>query len=193
MRRLVFPVVLAMLLVACSGRELTGFVRQPTPSVAGTSLPDVGDGGASFEFKADDGHVLLVYFGYTACPDVCPTTLADTRTALARIGNDAEWVEFAMATVDPMRDSEDVITGYVHGFIPDGHALRTEDDEALLAAAEAFGATYSVDPDVDGEYVVTHTASLYAVDDQGNLLVTWPFGTSIDDLTGDLEILLDRA
>lgn len=181
----------ALLLVACSNPELSGFVREPTPSVGGVGLPDVTDSGESFEFEA--GEVLLVYFGYTSCPDVCPTTLADTRTALSRIGDDADRIEFAVATIDPMRDTDAVITGYVQGFIPDGHALRTDDDAALRAATDAFGASYSVDPDVDGEYVVTHTGSLYAVDDQGDLLVTWPFGTTIDDLADDLEILVGRA
>lgn len=186
-------VAVSLVLSSCSEPELAGLVREPTPSVSSVSLPDVSRAGEPFEFSADDGGLLLVYFGYTACPDVCPTTLADTRTALSRLQDGAEEVGFAMATIDPMRDSDEIITGYVQGFIPDGHALRTKDAAALQETVHAFGASYTVDPDLDGEYVVTHTGSLYAVDDRGNLLVTWPFGTSIDDLVNDLEILVDRT
>lgn len=134
-----------------------------------------------------------MYFGYTSCPDVCPTTLADTRTALERLGDGPGRVNLAMATIDPDRDTDDVLSSYVRSFIPDAHALRTTDEAALRAAADVFGVSYSVTENADGETDVSHTGSLYAVDDQGNLLVSWPFGVTIDDLARDLEILLDRA
>jgi protein SCO1 len=193
MRRLVALVVLALMASACSEPELSGFVRQPIPVVADASLPDVSDGGADFDFRADPGELLLVYFGFASCPDVCPTTLADTRTALSRLGDDAERVDFAMATVDPGRDTDEVVTGYVQSFLPGAHALRTEDDAILRAAAEPFGVSYDVSVNDDGDIEVIHSASLYAVDDEGNLLVTWPFGISVEDLTNDLEILLETA
>lgn len=186
-------VALALFVTACAEHELAGFVRDPAPSVAGEALPDVSADGTIFPFRAESGGILVVYFGYTSCPDICPTTLADLRIALSEIGDDAEHVTFAMATIDPTRDTDEVITGYVQGFIPSGHALRTEDDGVLSAAVAAFGGRYSVDPDVEGEYVVTHTGSLYAVDDEGTLIVTWPFGVTSDDLASDLEFLVGRA
>lgn len=193
MKRFVLLATLLVALVACSEPQLTGFVREPTPSVAGATLPDVTAGGEDFVFRAGEGRLLLVYFGYTSCPDVCPTTLADTRTALGRIGGDADNVDFAMATVDPGRDTDEVIASYVQSFIPGAHALRTADDAELRAAADAFGVSYSVTEAADGDPEVTHTGSLYAVDADGDLLVTWPFGTTIDDLANDLEILLGSA
>jgi protein SCO1 len=183
-------VTVSVLLVGCAQQELAGFVRQPTPVVADVGLPDVSQDGTTFGFAADPGGLLLVYFGYTSCPDVCPTTLADTRTALARIGDDAERVSFAMATVDPGRDTDEVITGYVQSFLPRAHALRTDDDAALRAAVAPFGADYEVSVGDSGDVEVIHTGALYAVDDQGRLLVTWPFGTSVEDLSNDLELLL---
>lgn len=186
-------VVAALLLGGCAQRELSGFVREPTPLVGEFGLPDVSRGGDRFVFRADDGGLLLVYFGYTACPDVCPTTLADTRTALARLGDEADRVDLAMATVDPGRDTDDVVTSYVQSFIPEGHALRTVEDADLRTAAAAFGVAYDVTVGDDGDVEVTHTGSLYAVDDEGRLLVTWPFGTTIDDLAADLELLLRTA
>lgn len=191
--RVVGLVVLALLSVACAEPELSGFVREPTPVVADVTLPDVSAGGEAFEFRAEPGGILLVYFGFTSCPDICPTTLADTRTALSRIGEGAERVDFALATVDPGRDTEEVVTRYVQSFLPGAHALRTEDDATLRAAAEPFGASYEVTTNEAGDIEVVHSGSLYAVDDEGQLLVTWPFGTSIEDLSRDLEILLERA
>ena len=102
-------------------------------------------------------------------------------------------VTVAMATVDPDRDTDEVVVGYVHTFVDDGHALRTTDDDALRAVAGAFGADYQVTTTDEGDVDVAHTGSLYAVDDAGKLRVTWPFGTTVDDLEGDLRLLLRSA
>ncbi len=158
-------------------------LRSRTSSAGGEELP----------FRAEDGHVLLAYFGYTHCPDVCPTTLADVRSALADLGDDADRVDLAMATIDPDRDTGDVLTPYVRSFVPDAHALRTTDDDQLQVAADLFGVTYDVSTDDAGEVEVTHSGFLYAVDDQGRLLVSWPFGTPSEDVAHDLELLLDQG
>jgi protein SCO1/2 len=184
-------VVVALMLASCAPapHELSGFIRTPAPEVSTVSLPDVSSGGDEFRFSAPSGGILLVYFGYTSCPDVCPTTLADVRKALGELGSDADRVSLAMATVDPVRDTDQVLTSYVQTFVPGSHALRTEDDDALRAAASVFGADYDVSS-VGGDVEVVHTGSLYAVDDTGVLRVTWPFGTRWEDLAADLELLL---
>lgn len=74
-------------------------------SVADVSLPDVGNGGEPMPFVGPDEGVLVVYFGYTFCPDVCPSTLADLRTGLSDLGDDVDRGDVAMATVDPGRDT----------------------------------------------------------------------------------------
>ena len=127
--RVLFAVAIVAVLVACSSEpiELTGFVRTPQPDLSGTSLPDASADGAEFVMRAPEGEILVVYFGYTACPDVCPTTLADLRSALRKIGPDADVVTVAMATIDPERDSDDIISGYVQSFVPEAHGLRTAD------------------------------------------------------------------
>ncbi len=175
---------------AASG-TLAGYVREPTPVVRQLSLPDVTNGGEPLAFQAPEGQLLLVYFGYTSCPDVCPTTLSDIRTALAELDEeDAATIDLAMATVDPDRDVDEVIGGYVQSFVPDAHGLRTTDDAELRAAADAFGVEYSVDTNEEGEVEVVHSGSLYVVDDRGQLVLTWPFGTPVDDLVNDLRLLM---
>ena len=189
--------VLAAVTVGCGGSaeyEVGGWVRQPLPPVDTVALPDVANGDTPFEFRAPPGEVLVVYFGFTFCPDVCPTTLSDLQAALEALGDDAQRVEVAFVTVDPGRDQGDTLTGYI-GFFTDGrgHALRTEDPELLAAAAEPFGVEYEVTTNAEGEIEVGHTASLFVVDDQGRLLITWPFGTSPEVLAADLAWLLDAG
>ena len=162
-------------------------------SVADGSLPDVGNGGEPFPFVGPDDGILIVYFGYTFCPDVCPTTLSVLRTALGDLGDEAQRVEVAMVTVDPGRDTDEVITGYLHAFVPDGYPLRTEDEAALREAADAFGVEYSVIEGANGTIEVLHTAHLFAVDDTGEIRAVWSFGAQPETITRDLELMLSGA
>lgn len=178
-------------ITGCGGedRELVGYTREPAPDVADVALPDVADDGREFAFRAPAGGLLVVYFGYANCPDVCPTTLANVRGARQDLGDDAERVSLAMVTVDPERDT-DVLAEYVRSFVPAAHALATDDGGDLQAAADRFGVSYQVAERPDGEVEVAHTDHLFAVDDAGTLVLTWPSGTERQDLAGDLEQLL---
>ena len=190
MKRLLPLLALALIVSACGEpRELAGFVRTPPPTVADASLPDVSSG-QDFAFVAPDDGLLVLYFGYTSCPDVCPTTLADLRIALEDLGDGASRIDVAMATVDPERDTPEVLTGYLQSFIADARPLRSEDPEELARAAEALGVVYDVSQTEQGEIEVIHSGNMYAIDSQGTLLVTWPFGVDVDDIRLDLEALL---
>lgn len=194
LRTLALSLLVALIAGACGGPlELAGFVREPAPDVADHSLPDVTAGGDDYQFVASEDGLLVVYFGYTHCPDVCPTTMSDIRSAVAELGDDGDRVDVAMATIDPNRDTPDVITDYVQAFFEDGHALRTEDDDRLSAVAGAFGAAYQVEELEDGTIEVLHTGHAYVVDDQGVLRVSWPFGTTQEDMASDLGLLLEEA
>lgn len=194
---LLLAVALASISLAACGSEdtptaLTGIVVEPPPNVSAVVLPDVAAGGADFVTVAPEDKLLLVYFGYTSCPDICPATLAQLRGAVAEIGV-GDQIEVAMVTVDPERDVPEKLTEYLHTFFPEGHALRTDDDARLKNAANAFGAAYEVTKTEDGEVDVGHTALLYAVDSEGRILVIWPFGTSTPDLQNDLRYLLAQG
>jgi protein SCO1/2 len=187
-------VALALTVGACGAnepRELAGFRREPAPVVGDLSLPDLTSAGREFAFRADPGELLVVYFGYTNCPDFCPTTLSDLRLATRRLDEgEAERIDVAMVTVDPDRDLP-VLSDYITSFFDNGHALGT-DDPALLARVSApFGVQYDVGVAEDGEIEVAHTTLLYAVDEAGELALSWQFGLSIDDLAADLQTLLD--
>ena len=189
----------ALILAACGVDEaapktLSGYELTPPPSVAALSLPDVSNGGSDFPFVADDGRLLIVYFGYTYCPDICPTTLADVKKAFRHMDADAvASVDVAVITVDPGRDTDEVLTGYARSFIPNAHALRTTDPAALEATAAAFGASYSVETSASGEIEVGHSAAMYVVDEAGDVVLTWPFGIPAEGIATDLEILFERG
>ena len=175
--------------VAAGERVLAGIVRDPAPSVDATPIPSLTEPGSDVVFRGEPGGYVAVYFGYTNCPDVCPTTMADWTVALRRLPEDlAERVHTVMVTVDPERDN-DILTGYVRSFVPDAEAAGTLDADLLAAAAEPFGVSYSVTTGDDGEIEVAHSGFLYLVDDEGRLLVTWPFGISSTDMAADVEQL----
>ncbi len=201
-----FTIGVAFVAGSCSGSDdaaatsttepiesYSGYVVDPPSEVAAVSLP-LADGSGEFSMVAEPGGLEIVYFGYTFCPDVCPTSMSDVRRALAELPEaEAERVGVSVVTVDPARDTPEVIESYVTNFVADGQALRTEDDMVLRSAADAFGANYSVETNAEGDVEVSHTAELYAVDDSGTVVMQWPFGTSYESLARDLRSLLGEA
>ena len=184
-------------IAACGQEErLSGVLRSPPLNASGVTLPavDDGDSRAGMPFVADRGKLLLVYFGYTSCPDVCPTTFADLRAAIEGLPeDDRDRIEVAMVTVDPERDTEAKMAEYLGFFFDDWRAYRTSDPEELARAEQAFAASHRIGKkDRDGTYEVSHTATLSVVDGKGEVLVEWPFGTSAEAMTGDLELLLEE-
>ena len=184
-------VVIAAMLSACGGDSDAGFAgysRSPAPQVGDVALPRA-DGSGEVAFRAVDGGLLLVYFGYTNCPDFCPTTLADLKVALNRLGDAAADVDVAMVTVDPDRDLP-ILDDYIQSFYADGIALGSADPTVLTAATEPFGVSYLVTDNDAGGTDVAHSTQLYAVDDTGALVLTWPFGIETQELADDIGDLL---
>ncbi len=185
--------LLLLTLTACgeeAAAPFSGTRRTPAPTLASTLPTAAGD---EFAFIADEGNVLVVYFGYTSCPDVCPTTMADVSFARNELGDRGELIDLAMITIDPNRDSAEILNNYVNSFVPGSTAVRTDNDDELQAAASEFGVFYQVDELEDGTIDVAHSGTLFAVDDQGKLTASWPFGTPAADLLNDLDILLSET
>lgn len=174
---------------ADADRELAGIVREPAPVVDATAVPSLTNPDSDIVFRAEPGGFQAVYFGYTNCPDVCPTTMADWAVTLRRLPEElAAQVSTVMVTVDPDRDN-DILPGYVESFVADAEAAGTTDADVLAAAAAPFGVSYEVVTDDEGDIEVSHSGFLYLVDDQGRLVVTWPFGTSSTEMAADVEQL----
>lgn len=113
------------------------------------------------------GKVVLLYFGYTHCPDECPTTLSNLASVLKELGSAARDVRVLFVTVDPARDSQTVLKHYVAAFAPEIDGLRGSDDE-VASLARRYRVFYRVTPAKAGrEYEVMHSDSLYMFDGQG--------------------------
>ena len=148
---------------------------------------------------ADDfrGKVTLLYFGYTFCPDVCPTTLANLTTALNKLGSKADDVRVLFVTVDPTRDTLPVLKQYAEAFAPEIVGLRGTDDQ-LAALAKRYRVAYSVTPESgDQPYTVSHSSAVYVFDQTGKIrLLVSSLATATPDIDGtaaDLERLVDQA
>lgn len=178
---------------------LRGMTRNPPSDAGGIYLPDHSGkaNGQAIALRPSGEDLMLVYFGYTSCPDVCPTTLADLRQALDELSPEQRnRVTVGMVTVDPDRDTGRVLDEYLGHFFPTGsyHAFRTADRQLLHRAEAAFGASHRIGkPDPEGNYDVDHTAQVYAVGANGKVAVEWPFGTSGEDIAHDLTVLLDQT
>lgn len=115
------------------------------------------------------GKIVLLYFGYTFCPDVCPTTLLNLTTMLKSLGKDADAVRVLFVTVDPGRDTLSVLKDYTDAFAPQVVGLRGTPDE-LAALAKRYRVSYSVTPAANGHaYEVTHSSAVYVFDRAGNI------------------------
>jgi len=136
------------------------------------------------------GKVVLLYFGYTFCPDVCPTTLVDVKRAFERLGPQAEDVQLLMVTVDPERDTPKKLGEYLRYFHPSFVGLTGTVDE-IRRVADSFGAKFEKHEGTAATgYLVDHTARVFVIDRQGYLSLSIPFGATPDEIAADLTYFL---
>jgi protein SCO1/2 len=148
--------------------------------------------GGEFTLSGEKGHVIMLYFGYTFCPDICPATLGQLRSVVSNANIDPALVRTVFVTVDPARDSLEVLTAYLGRFSSDFIGLRAE-PEALDPILAAYGVYAAVDPDSDPEqYLMTHTARVFVIDKSGRLVTNYSFDTSSQDIKADLERLVEE-
>jgi protein SCO1/2 len=152
------------------------------------SLPDAdGKLRTLADFK---GKVTLVFFGYTQCPDVCPTTLAELAAVKRDLGKDGERVQGVFVSVDPQRDTPEILRAYMASFGPGFVALRGSPEETKIAARN-FKVFYAQAPGkTEGSYTVDHTAGTYVFDAQGRVRLFVRYGSGAEALTHDLKLLL---
>ncbi len=185
--------VLLLLLAGCGPRPgQIGHVwgEDVTGATYGRHVELMGLNGRPYTLADDRGKVLVLFFGYTHCPDVCPTTLYDLSQSMKMLGRKAAGVQVRFVTVDPARDTPDVLAPYVHAFDPDFSALYGTPQQTA-STLSAFGAIARRHPaDAAGNYAVDHSAFVYVYDRQGRLRLRLPFGESADRMAHDIGLLL---
>ena len=139
------------------------------------------------------GKLVVLFFGYTQCPDVCPTTLAELADAKKLLGPDGNKVQGLFATLDPERDTAEVLKAYMANFDPSFLALRPT-PEQLPALAKEFKIYYKkVEGKTPGSYTMDHSAASYVYDTQGRLRLYTRYGTGPQALASDLQLLLQQG
>lgn len=184
--------MISLVVVGCTsllgGYEFKGSQLDPPLSLPNFEL--MSTTGQPFHLSDTAGSFTLVYFGYTFCPDVCPLTMSDVKQALAEMNN-PDQVKVVFISVDPERDTPEVLARYLQAF-SSGFIGLTDDFEKIQDVMGAFGAFAEKEDVADSAagYLVSHTSRLYLLDPQGELILTYPFGFEPDDLRSDLEYLL---
>ncbi len=192
MRAALFVTLLAALAAGCGAERGGGlFNAIDISGVAyGKDLRLTDHTGKARTLAAFRGKVVYLFFGYTHCPDVCPTTLADAAKAVRLLGKDGDRVQVLFVTVDPRRDTPEVLAQYVPAFNPSFLGLYG-DEQATRAAAREFRVFYEVKPGKTAEdYSVDHTAGSYVLDQEGRLRLFVNYGMAPEKLAADLRRLL---
>jgi len=199
-RRFFLPLLLAAALLA--GLALTACHHdEPLPwrltDVSG-HMPDLAfqltdDTGKAVTAANYRGKVVLLYFGYTHCPDVCPLTLAHLHGVLHRLGAKADQARILFVSVDPARDTPAVLHAYVNAFDQRAVGL-TGSAGAIEALSKRYRSAFTREPGTsDGQYEVSHSSAIYLFDRDGRARLLATPAAGQDDLVHDLSLLLDTG
>jgi protein SCO1/2 len=173
-------------------RPYTYQVSLIDPPVAAPLFELMDVDGSQVQLSDLDGQVVIMFFGYTSCPDVCPVTLSDFLQIRSRLGSKAENVSFVFVTVDPERDTPERMKKYLINFDPEIIGLT-----GTRAELESVWSSYGVyeaklDTGSEGNYLVDHSSRIYIIDPDGNLLLTYLFGTENKVIAEDVRHLVSR-
>lgn len=183
--------VLALTLVSCTRpHEFNGTVfDNPTPAFA---FEGVNYTGEPFRLSDQQGKVVVIFFGYTFCPDVCPLALADLKQVAAQLGEKAQDLAVVFVTVDPERDTLDRLATYVGAFDPAFYGVRLEGEmyEATKAAYGVYAEKSEVETGDPNSYFVDHSAGVYVIDKAGNLSEAFQYNAGVDAILPDINYWL---
>ena len=150
--------------------------------------------GKTVTMKAFAGKVVVVFFGYTQCPDVCPTTMAELAEIRKALGKDGDRLQAVFVTVDPQRDTPEVLKAYMGNFDPTFLALRPASEAQLAAMAKDFKMYYKkVEGKTATSYTMDHSAGSYVYDTKGQLRLFTQYGSGAAALTADIRQLLKQS
>ncbi|MBS0316136.1 MAG: SCO family protein [Proteobacteria bacterium] len=183
--------VLVPLLAACSKEKLQFKNIDITGADFGRDFHLTDQNGKERSLEDFRGKAVVVFFGYTMCPDVCPTTLAELAQVKKLLGSDGERLQVLFITVDPERDTPQLLKAYMANFDPSFLALRCS-PEQLVTLARNFKIFYKkVDGKTPDSYTMDHSAGCYVYDPQGRLRLYVRYGVDPQAIASDLRLLLE--
>ena len=187
-------ILLAVFTLAGCGSNAPEFKASDVTGTAyGRDFRLMGQDGKPRSLADFRGKVVVLFFGYTQCPDVCPTTLAELSEVMKQLGPDAERVQVLFVTIDPDRDSADLLSKYVPAFNPTFIGLRGDAD-ATAQTAKEFRVFYQKQPGRTAEtYTMDHSAGTFVFDPKGRLRVYVSYGQGPDVFVHDIRELLHAS
>ena len=189
--RLVLTLLLATLLLGCNKPA-----NWHSTDISGM-MPDLefnllGPDGNAFDARSLHGKTALIFFGFTSCPDVCPTTLTQLSVVIKKMGAQANDVQIVLVSVDPDRDTPEVMKTYTASFGPWLLGL-TGPEQALTQLRETYGVYAAMESsDSKGTYNVMHSAAIFVFDDQGRARLLISDVNDSDAVVSDLKQLIDQ-
>lgn len=182
---------LVLILTACSPKPEFKNIDITGGTAFGKDFSLVDPDGKVRTLADFKGKVVMMFFGYTQCPDVCPTTLTEMQQVMTILGPQSDKVQVLFVTVDPQRDTAAILKQYVPAFDPRFLGLSPADDAALEKVAKDFKIYYKKVPGVSsGSYTMDHTAGSYAFDPDGRLRLYIKHAQGPETLAHDLKELL---
>lgn len=184
-------VIIVTILLLKQPYQFRGALIDPANPAPEIKLASSNEG--TFELTSQTGKIVLIFFGYTSCPDVCPTTMSEMKQVRQLLKDDAEKVQVVFITVDPERDTQERLASYLSLFDPENIGL-TGTTEELEAVYQEYGVFREIDTasQTEAGYLVNHSSRLYLIDQQGNLRLTYAFGTEPEDIAADIAHLLKQ-
>jgi protein SCO1/2 len=185
--------ICSLTLIACSrGYTLRGSVVSSPQAAPDFTLTD--HNGQPFRLSAQNGKVVLIYFGFTSCPDACPTTLGNLARVRRDLGADAARVQVVMVSLDPERDSAEVLKNYVTAFDTTFLGLRGTQEE-LAPILKAYGVTAIKRrlPSSALGYTIDHSTYTYVIDPAGRLRETFGIDSPAADIANDVRYLIHKG
>ena len=192
LRRAALAILLLSLLGGCDGPSRPDFqLTDITGAEFGRGFQLTDHTGRPRTLDDFKGKVVTVFFGYTYCPDVCPTTMGELALAMKELGKDAERVQVLFITVDPERDTPALLAKYVPAFDPSFLGLYGDAD-ATARTAKEFKIFFQKQPLAGGGYTVDHSAGTYVYDTAGRLRLFSAYGQGGQKMLHDIRLLLQQ-
>ena len=185
--------IAAILLLACENKPVFNALDVTGIQGYGDDFRLIDHSGKPRSLADFRGKVVVMCFGFTHCPDVCPTTLSDMRRVVQKLGKDAERIQVLFVTVDPKRDTQELLAKYVPAFNPTFLGLYG-DEAATNKVAKDFKIVHQIEKGKTPEsYTVAHTAASLVFDPQGRLRLFISYGMDVDKTAADIKLLLKGA
>jgi protein SCO1/2 len=189
--RICFLAILCVLLTACSPKPEFKNIDITGSTAFGKDFGLLDPDGKVRTLADFKGKVVVMFFGYTQCPDICPTTLTEMQQVMTLLGPQSDKVQVLFVTVDPERDTAEILKQYVPAFDPRFLGLRPADEAALEKVTKDFKIYYKKVPGTKpGSYTMDHTAGSYAFDPEGRLRLYIKHAQGPEILAHDLKELL---